>query len=234
MPNAATQIYSGRNPSDLPVYGVADAARYLRLSPATLRSWAAGRTYPLSNGQGSSDPLFRVPAGEGLLLSFHNLMEAHVLRALRFNHRIAMREIRIALTYAQREFNIDRLLIDERLRAGPGNFFLDEYGKLINLGKSGQLAMRLMLEAHLKRLDRGTDGLPVRFYPIPEHNVDADRVIVLDPRLSFGRPVLVNRGISTATIAERIDAGESTSRVAEDYGINQKDVEEAIVYERAA
>ena len=95
MPNAATQIYGGRDPSDLPVYGVADAARYLRLSPATLRSWAAGRTYPLSNGQGSSDPLFRVPAGEELLLSFHNLMEAHVLRALRFNHRIVMREIRI-------------------------------------------------------------------------------------------------------------------------------------------
>ena len=94
--------------------------------------------------------------------------------------------------------------------------------------------MRLMLEAYLKRLDCGTDGLPIRFYPIPEHYVDAGRVIVLDPRLSFGMPVLVNRGISTATIAERIDAGESSSRVAEDYGINQKDVEEAIVYERAA
>ena len=234
MPNTATQIYGGRDPRDAPVYSVADAARYLRLSPSTLRSWAAGRSYPLSNGQGSSGPLFQVPPGDGLSLSFHNLVEAHVLRALRFNHRVPMREIRIALTYAQREFKIDRLLIDERLRAGPGNFFLDEYGKLINLGKSGQLAMRLTLEAYLKRLDRGRDGLPIRFYPIPEHKVDADRIIVLDPRLSFGRPVLVNRGIATATIAERIDAGEPVSRVAEDYGINEKDVEEAVVYERAA
>jgi uncharacterized protein (DUF433 family) len=38
----------------------------------------------------------------------------------------------------------------------------------------------------------------------------------------------------TATIAERIDAGESVDEVATDYDLTPTDVEQAIVYERTA
>ena len=41
-------------------------------------------------------------------------------------------------------------------------------------------------------------------------------------------------GVSTGVIAERIDAGESVADLADDYGLTTEEVEQAVVYERAA
>jgi uncharacterized protein (DUF433 family) len=232
---ANEDIYAGLDPRELPIYGLTEAARYLGLSPTTLRSWVAGRPYPRSGGKGFFEPLINRPDPSDPRLSFTNLVEAHVLRALRVKHEVPMSEIRNALEYAQEKFRIQRLLIREELRAAAGNVFLDHFGKLVNLGKSGQLAMKHILEAYLKRLDRDPEGLPTRLYPVtPEQTLDGPKTIVIDPRVSFGKPILVESGVSTAAIADRIDAGESVQDVAEDYGITQAEVEEAILYERAA
>lgn len=228
-------IYEGRDPRDLPIYPLAEAARYLRLSPATLRSWVAGRTYPRTSDHGYSEPLVVRPEQTDSRLSFHNLVEAHVLRALRVAHRVPMPEIRTALSYAEEHFGIDRLLIRKDLKAAPGSLFLDKYGQLINLGRAGQLAMKRLLEAHLRGIEHDFQGLPCRFYPLPaEHSLASPKLIVINPRISFGRPVLAGSSVSTATIADRIDAGESIEEVARDYGLANDEVEEAIVYERAA
>ena len=40
--------------------------------------------------------------------------------------------------------------------------------------------------------------------------------------------------MSTGVIADRIDAGESPANLAEDYNLSVAEIEEAIVYERAA
>jgi uncharacterized protein (DUF433 family) len=57
---------------------------------------------------------------------------------------------------------------------------------------------------------------------------------VIDPSIAFGRPILLRRGITTAVIAERIDAGESVGEVATDYELSSDEIEGAILYERAA
>jgi uncharacterized protein (DUF433 family) len=46
--------------------------------------------------------------------------------------------------------------------------------------------------------------------------------------------VVLRKSISTATIAERIDAGESVEDVAADYDLVQTEIEQAALYERAA
>ncbi len=40
-----------QDPRELPAYSIAEAAKYLRLPEATLRSWVAGRPYPTTAGQ---------------------------------------------------------------------------------------------------------------------------------------------------------------------------------------
>ena len=52
--------------------------------------------------------------------------------------------------------------------------------------------------------------------------------MVIDPHVSFGRPVLVGTGIPTAVIAERYKAGESIDELAGDYGRGPSEIEEAI------
>lgn len=54
------------------------------------------------------------------------------------------------------------------------------------------------------------------------------KTIVIDPQVSFGRPVLAGTGIPTAVIAERYIAGESVDDLADDYGRRRLEIEEAI------
>jgi len=223
---------------ELPRYSIAEASRYLHISETTLRSWIVGRPYSVRAGQETRyfEPLIARLNPEDTRLSFSNLVEAHVLRALRFKHEVRMQAVREALDYAERHFSIRRLLLSDQLRAAPGRMFLDRYGELIQISESGQHAIREYFEAHLERLDRDPRGVPIRLFPASRVSgiLTSPKVIVIDPRVSFGRPVIDKAGIKTSTIVERFDAGESLGEIAEDYDIGVPEVEEAIRYERAA
>jgi len=143
--------------------------------------------------------------------------------------------VRRAVAYAEEEFGIDRLLISDQLEAAPGEMFLREYGRLTSLTYSGQFAIEAVLRKFLHRLTRDVRGLPMRLYPFISPNAyDDRRVIVIDPRLSYGRPSIASRAISTAILAERVNAGEKIQELAESYGLDSADVEEAIVFEGIA
>jgi uncharacterized protein (DUF433 family) len=220
---------------DLAAYTLAEAARYLRLPSATLRSWLLGRQYPTAEGSSQFPPLIRPASRHPPLLSFANLIEAHVLRSLRTEHGVPVKALRSALGYAEKQLGIDRLLLRAELRTGAGKVFLDRYGDLIELTASGQLAMRRVFDEHLKRVDWDSSKFPVRLYPFLSAAAPSEqRPIVIDPRIAFGRPVVIRKGITTSAITERIDAGESVEDVATDYDLGSSEIEQAILYERAA
>jgi uncharacterized protein (DUF433 family) len=148
---------------------------------------------------------------------------------------MSIKAVRDSIKFAQETLQIDRLLLSEQLRAGGGELFLEHYGQLINLTKSGQLALKALLEAHLSRVEWKGDGLPGRLYPFVRGEIgDGPKLIAIDPQIAFGRPVLVKAGVSTQVIAERIDVGESIEDLVADYDITAEEIQEAILYERAA
>lgn len=218
-----------------PAYPIAEAARYLRLPATTLRSWALGREYATADGQRHFPAIFRPASRRPALLSFWNLIEAHVLRSLRSDHAVSVQAVRKALTYAERELGIERLLLSKELLAGAGQLFLERYGALVQVSATGQIAMRQMMMQHLQRVEWDEWQFPVRLYPflvMPE--ASQARPIAIDPAIAFGRPVILKRGISTEVIADRIDSGESVADVAADYDLLPEDIEQAIIYERSA
>ena len=145
-----------------------------------------------------------------------------------------MKAVRDAVRFAEKKLDIDRLLMSQELRAEAGQIFLDRYGELINLSASGQLAMRQVLHTHLKRVT-WEDQAPARLHPfVMGESIVAEMPIAIDPRIAFGRPIIASRGVSTAAIVGRIDAGESLTDVATDYAITREDIEHAVLYERAA
>ena len=218
-----------------PAYSLSEAAHYLRLSPGTLRSWIVGRPYSTAAGRRVFAPLLRPARKEPPTLSFLNLIEGHVLRALRTEHGVPVPAVRRALAYAEKELGIERLLLHQDLMTDAGRIFLERYGELIDLSNSGQLALRKMLQAHLRRVEWDARSLPVRLYPfLSSDGVTDGRPISIDPQVAFGRPVVQRAGVSTHTIAERIDAGESVSDIAADYDLTETEIEQAVLYERAA
>jgi hypothetical protein len=117
------------------------------------------------------------------LLSFSNLIEAHVLRSLRTEHGVPVKALRSALSYAENALGIDRLLLRPELRADAGRILLERYGQLIDLSTSGQLAMRLLFDEHLKRVEWDSSKSPVRLYPfVSASSPSEERPIVIDPR----------------------------------------------------
>jgi len=213
------------------MYTVAEAARHLGLPRATLRSWVYGRNYRAGGKSRFSRGIIRRPDSSDERLSFTNLVEAHVLRALRVKHDVSMPLVRKALKYAETELGISRILISEKLRAAPGEMFLKEYGRLLSLTVSGQVAMEEMLRQYLARVARDVDGAPLRLYPFISPEVEDRRVISIDPRIAYGRPSIPSKGVSTAILAERANAGEEIKDLAAYYGLAIEDVKEAVIYE---
>lgn len=217
-----------------PAYTLAEAARYLKVAPATLRSWVVGRPYHRRDGTAQFKPLIRPAGSPPPMLSFWNLIEAHVLRSLRTDHGVKMDALRRAIDYAQRSERIDRLLLSAELRTDAGKLLLERYGQLIELSASGQVAMRRLFTEHLARVEWDEWQFPVRLYPAMGEALTANRPIAIDAQVAFGRPVVAKRGVTTGTIADRIDAGESVADLAADYDLTSDEVEEAVLYERVA
>lgn len=216
-------------------YSLAEAARYLKVAGATLRSWVVGRPYPKADGVGHFRPLIHPPSRQPPLLSFWNLIEAHVLRSLRTDHAVSLKEVRKAISYAEKSLGVESLLRSEELRTEGGELLLERYGELIELSASGQLAMRRLFKDHLSRVEWDEWQFPVRLYPFVSADLPAiERPIVIDASIAFGRPVVRRLGIGTGTIAGRIDAGEEVAAVASDYGLDESEIEQAVLYERAA
>jgi uncharacterized protein (DUF433 family) len=95
--------------------------------------------------------------------------------------------------------------------------------------------MRRVLEAYLRRVERDDRHIPIRLYPFLTARDERDaRSVVIDPRISFGRPVVAGSGITASILAQRLDAGETIEHLAHDYGIDAALIEDAIVFERAA
>lgn len=194
-----------------------------------------GRPYPTSSGNRYSPPLINRPVAEDPRLSFPNLVEAHVLRALRTRHEVPMAAIRTALDYAEQEFDIKRLLLRNDLRTAAGTVFIERLGQLIDLGRSGQIVLKELLDAHLKRIDRDVDGWPLRLFPVnTARGVEGPRIVAVDPKIAFGRPFISGKGVRTSTIVERLDANEAREVVAADYQLEDLEIDEAILYEKTA
>src|SRR5262245_30893585 len=108
----------------LPAYSVTEAAHYLRMPEVTLRSWVAGRLYPVSGRPRRSRPVIQLDDPRRQYLSFINLVEAHVLAAIRRRHGIKLPNVRRALDYLQRVFQIERPLIDQAFQTDGLDLFV--------------------------------------------------------------------------------------------------------------
>jgi uncharacterized protein (DUF433 family) len=223
-----------RDPREIPTYTISEAAHYLLIPLATLRSWTVGRYYPVQDGKRLFSPVIAAPQKHPAMLSFMNLIEAHVLDAIRRVYGVRLPEVRSAIAFLRREFKSEHPLVEEKIETDGKDLFIRSFGQLIAASKGGQLAMPELVGAYLKRIEWDEQGIASRLYPFTrKRQLDEPRVIVIDPRISFGRPVLAGTGIRTGIVAERYKAGESIQELAQDYGRRALDIEEAIRCELA-
>jgi uncharacterized protein (DUF433 family) len=221
---------------DNPAYPVSEVARILNLPAATVKAWCFGQTYRLASGSPKRFKSVIQPAdASARLLSFANLCELHVLSAIRRQHKIPLPKVRDSIDYVQEKLGTDRPLIDRQFKTNGIDLFVEHTSNWLNVSKQGQESLRGDFALALARIERDRKGTPIRLFPFSRStapDVEQPKSIVIDPRLSFGRPVLSGVAVPTEIIVGRFRAGDSMVEMAKDYGVDEKEIEEALRFEQ--
>ena len=175
-------IYRGKNPLDLPAYSLVECADFLQVPLATMRTWALGRRYRAGQREKFWRPLIAAADPKTPALSFRNTVELHVLAAMRRKHKVEMVAVRRAIEFLSRQFAIPHPLADQQMLTDGTDLFVEQWGKIVNVSRDGQLEMRSLIEVYLARIDRDPAGLPIRLFPFTRTRIeDSPKLIVLDP-----------------------------------------------------
>ena len=221
---------------DTPAYSAGEVTRILNLPSATVKAWSFGYNYQSGKNQKRFQPVIAPADSQRRLLSFANLCELHVLSAIRRHHKVSLFKVRDSIEYLQSQLgSSNHPLIDNQLHTNNIDLFVEHASQLLNISCDGQVAMRGDFEQALARIERDNKGSPIRLFPFSRTSISATeqpRVIVIDPRVSFGRPILTSAAIPTEIIADRFLAGDSPKEMAEDYRVEEKEIEEAIRFEQ--
>ncbi|MEX1172530.1 MAG: DUF433 domain-containing protein [Chloroflexota bacterium] len=215
--------------AERPTYTPSEAARYAGFSTQSVARWRAGYTYPTQRGPRRSEPL---TSGQTHgLLTFNELVEVAVVAAAR-RADVSMKSIRAALGVARDLYDVDRPLVTLRFKHDGKDIFIQEIeraseARYVNLSRHGQIAWDHIRDV-LRDLDYEED-VAVRWWP-----VGRDTPIVIDPRVSFGRPYVASKGVSTDAIRSRFVARESIDDIVDDFDLTEEEVEAALRFELPA
>jgi len=231
-------IYRGRDPRQIPTYGIWESAFLLKIPPNTLRSWIFGRSYDTERyGKREFQPLIMLPDPNLHLLSFVNLVEAHVLDAIRYKHKIPLPNVRSAIEHLRDKYGSEHPLAEFWFQQAGLDLIVDVAGQLENVSRKGQIEIREWITAYLTRIERDPTGSAVALYPYltrhPQQVEGEPKLVLTDPRISFGKAILVGAGVPTAVVADRHKAGETYAELALDYGCEASEIKEAVRYEDA-
>lgn len=218
----------------IPNYGPIEAAAFLHVPYDTLHHWISDE----------SGPLIAPASKKPLLLSFKNLVECYVLEILRRIHGITMPKVRFsvetlkALQRAKHIMASNHPLADHDLRITEKRLFIyDLHGACVELTRGGQVQFPNTVDAYLKRVVRDKDGVAFKFHPLLRRYYDFKsaemdpELIVVDPKVSFGKPVLAGSAINTDVIAGRLYAGDTEEDLAHEYGRTLAEIRAAAQFE---
>ena len=191
---------------EVPAYSIGEAAEYLRIPKSTLRAWVLGQPY--GKRAGFFRPVIAIADRQDRKLSFINVVQAFVLAGIRREHNVPLPTVRKAVDYLRRTLKTSRPLAEEQFETDGVDLFVEKFGALIGASQEGQLQIREVIMQRLKRVVRDSAGVPEKIVLFPAADRARRGRVVLDPRRSFGRPVLDGYGVRTAIVAERFQAGE--------------------------
>ena len=205
----------------LPAYRVAEVAKYTGARAGTISSWhnRAGRLGPILPGKESGKPL-----------SYLQLVEAAFIADFR-KMKISMPKIRKARDYLMKRFDSEYPFAQFDIHTAGPHIVMDlidaepdaDLENLIIADAAGQLGWASMIENRFGQFEY-VEQLAIRWHP-----QGIASPVVIDARVSFGAPTI--RGVPTWAIRGRKVAGELPSEIADDFGLNEDEVEAAIAFE---
>lgn len=239
MPKRKTLV----DPSEVPLYRLREAARFIGIPPSTLHKWVYGRDFSSAGSRRHSERLL-VPADPARgFLSFANLAEAHILEVTRKN-RIPMPDVRSALDILRKEdpHESHPLLTGKFYHQGK-RLFIESLSEKISVAKptvgQRQLGEEIMtleqikrdLDFYLDRIGRDEEENPLELFPVRRN---ANKHVVINFEIAGGQPVVAGTGIQVEFLRDLQRSGMAIPDIASQYRLQSDVVAEAIEYIIAA
>ncbi len=217
------------------LYTPPQVARFVELSPSTVRRWLQGYQfrYATRGGRrrGASGPVIRggVPVLRNRrAVTFVELVEVLVVAAflkeglrlgtLRRVARRAAEKLGSAHPFAYERFKTDGkdVYLEVLEEASPDVSLLGLAG--------GQYAFHPILDPYLRQLDFDTETLmAIRWWPLGKR-----KPVVLDPEIAFGSPVIAGTRLPVRVVLDALHAGETKRSVCEWHGIRPRELDAAV------
>jgi len=214
------------------IYTVKEAARLVGAKGITVSRWLRGYRFPTRrSGQGQSPPLFctELPEVEGkLAIGFLDLIELLFIKAFR-TEGVSLPTIRLAARKAAKKWNNNHPFCLKRFATDGRTIFATvadglDRDHVLELTRS-QLGFKTILNPYLKNMDYSKLGVG-RWWPLGK-----DRVVFLDPRIAFGKPVVAPHNVPTESIWDAVRANGSLSEVAKWFDMPASEVQAAVDFE---
>ena len=219
------------------LYPLHKAARLVREDARTVRRWLKGYSWRHPDGKRSSGPLWALQydedtdlAGERIL-GFRDLLELRTVARF-VQCGVPLRVIRETINIARQDLG-DYPLHSRRFVTDGRKIFLEaverigDDAKMLDI-RNRQFAIESVIRPSLiEGIEYGANAQALRWYPEPKR-----KVIVLDPALQFGEPIIAEAGVPTDTLAAAYKAEQGDAqRVARLYRVTSQAVKAAVAFE---
>lgn len=160
------------------------------------------------------------------VFGFHAFIELYTIAKLR-EMGVSFRRIYQARSVLVREFKtVYPFALGALLSDGKTVLVEVNSSTLLNLNKHGQYELTDVLRDFCRKIDFGKeDNLAERFWPLGK-----DAAIVVDPRISFGRPCINGTGVQADVIYNLHRAGEKKSVILDGYRITEAQYSDALSF----
>ena len=164
--------------------------------------------------------------------TFWDLMELRIVNAFHISG-VSWQRICKTAEYACQRFGTDFPLSHRQFQTDGKDIFDRSGYRVEQVSRDGQLAFAEIIGPSLFKPMDYVDDAPVRWYPAEEWGLrSVGRNVVVDPRLSFGAPVVQEHYIPTETLHLNFMAeGFDAHLVARSYEVSEETVWHAVRFE---
>ncbi len=216
------------------IYTIRDASRLTGVSSWRIRRWLRGYEFPTKQGRHRSEPIWQgqlEPIDHSLAVGFLDLMEIRCVDAF-LRAGVGWKTLRLAHQHAQQALGLSHPFCTNQFKVAGRNIFLEipqeEAEPILWDIARDQREFNRITRPFLKDLEFSAGDLPQRWWPRGKNHG-----VALDPRRSFGQPIIFRDGVPTGILARSVRANGSIRKVAHWFEISPASVREAVEFEQS-
>ena len=215
------------------IYTVREASRLTGVSAGRIRRWLRGYSYRWREKTYNLPALWQAqwePIGQNIALGFLDLVEVRFVDAfvkagvtwvmLRRVRQRAQDLFKTSHPFCVRQFVTDGRDVFVELHRETGE------PSLLEIVRRQQVFSQIV-KPFFKDLEFAQGKGVVRWWPL-----GSDRLVVLDPTRSFGRPIVAEHGIPTEILAKAAALCRGNREVARWFEVPEREVRDAVEYEQ--